>query len=106
VTLTSEALAKSLESLGYPVSFISAKLGLDTRTVDEYMGIAIPANVTDTFKSTYTPPKSTYVAPKAPYTESQALAQDRALLSSDLTRLATDRYAAIQLISSATKKIT
>jgi hypothetical protein len=117
VTLTGEALAKSLESQGFPVSFISAKLGLDLKTVDQYLGITFIANdalFKTTYsppkpaytppKPTYTPPQSTYVAPKASYTEPQALTQNRASLASDLNQLSYVQYSASQLIDSATKK--
>ena len=110
VTLTGEALAKSLESQGFPVSFISAKLGLDVKTVDQYLGITFIANdalFKTTYsppKPTYTPPQSTYVAPKASYSEPQTLTQNRASLSSDLNQLSYVQYSASQLIDSATKK--
>ena len=66
VTLTPEAKAKSLEMEGYTVSMISAKLGLDSKTIDQYLGIAVTSN-NSTFKTTYTPPKTTYSAPKSTY---------------------------------------
>ena len=55
-----EAKAKSLELQGYTVDMISAKLGLSTSVVDQYLGIA-----GTTSKSTYTPPKSTYTPSKS-----------------------------------------
>lgn len=102
VTLTTAAKAKSMELQGYSVFFISSKLGLDTKTVGQFLGITVaPDNIT--FKTTYTQPKSTYAAPKASYTEPQTLTQDRASLASDLTQLPTNPYRASQLIASATK---
>jgi hypothetical protein len=110
VTLTSAALAKSLESQGFPVSLISAKLGLDINTINQYLGITSTAS-TALFKTTYTPPKPTYspppavyTAPKASYSEPQVLSQVRASLASDLTQLPSVPFAASQLIDSATKK--
>ena len=126
VTLTAEAKVKAMELQGYTVSMISAKLGLDPKTVEQYLGIAAAANET-TVKPTYTPPKSTYtapkpinatavplpaytapkstyVAPKAPYAEPQPIAQGRAQLTADLTQLPNVQNAAFQLISSAKKE--
>ena len=123
VTLTTAAKVKAMELQGYPVSMISARLGLDLKTVYQYLGIT-EATKDTTFKTTYTPPKatytapepinnsttptlpadttykSTYVAPKALYTEPQLLTQGRAELTADLTKLPTVPYAASQLISS------
>jgi hypothetical protein len=112
VTLTTEAKVKSLKLEGSTVSMISAKLGLDTKTIDQYLGIAVTPNIV-TFKTTYTPPKSTYTAPKSTYaapkesyTEPQTLTQDRTLLASALNQLPMIQYSASQLIKSATKKTT
>jgi hypothetical protein len=71
VTLTSEAKAKSLEMEGYTVSMISAKLGLDSKTIDQYLGIAVNSNNV-TFKTTFTPQKTTYTAPKSTYVAPKA----------------------------------
>jgi hypothetical protein len=38
VALTSQAKAKAMELDGYPVSLIAAKLGVDAKTVNEYIG--------------------------------------------------------------------
>ena len=63
VTLTTEAKVKALELQGYSPFMISAKLGLDMKTIDQYLGLAVTAN-NSTVKTMYTPPKSTYTAPK------------------------------------------
>jgi hypothetical protein len=101
VTLTSEARAKAMKLEGYTIQFISAKLGLDTKTIYQYLGLEISAN-NDIFKTTYTPPKSTYVPPKESYSEPTTLTRDRTLLSSILSQLSTVQYSASQLINSAT----
>ncbi len=123
VTLTTEAKVKALELQGYSVSMISAKLGLDTKTISQYLGIAATTN-SSTVKTTYTPPKSTYTAPKpinttsqplpaytapksayaepkASYTEPPSLTQGRTQLATALAQLPTIQYAASQLITSA-----
>lgn len=110
VILTSEAKAKSMEMQGYSVSYIAMKLGLDTKTINQFLGIITQAN---TFKTTYTPPKPTYSAPKsmyeapkAAYTEPQAITQGREQLTDELVKLPTVQFMASQLISAATKNTT
>ena len=95
VVLTSEAKAKAMKLAGYSVVFISAKLGLDTKTINQYLGITATANDA-IFKTTYTPPKPVYTAPKstdaaqkATYTEPQTLTHDRTSLANDLAQLST-----------------
>ena len=65
IILSSEAKVKSMKLQGYTASVIAMKLGLDMKTVNQYLGIAIAATPT-TYKSTYVPSKlkSTYVPPK------------------------------------------
>jgi len=103
VVLTTGAKVKALELQGYSVFMISLKLGLDTKTINQYLGIAAAAN-TATFKTTYSPPKSTYVEPKPSYTEPEALAAAREQLGAGLTQLTTVPYSAAQLISTAQKE--
>lgn len=103
VVLTTGAKVKALELQGYSISMISLKLGLDTKTINQYLGSAAAAN-TATFKTTYSPPKSTYVEPKPSYTEPEALAAAREQLGADLTQLTTVPYSAAQLISTAQKE--
>ncbi len=124
VTLSTEAKVKAMQLEGDTVSMISAQMGLDAKTIDQYLSIAVPVNnpaVKTTYtppKSTYTPPKpintaavplptytapkSTYAAPKQLYTEPPALTQATTQLTSELTQLPTTQYAAAQLIKTAT----
>jgi len=39
IALTSVAKAKAMELQGIPVSLIAAKLGVDTKTVNQYLGV-------------------------------------------------------------------
>ena len=63
VTLTTEAKAKSLKLEGYTVSMISSKLGLDSKTIDQYLGISVETNNV-VFKTTYSSQKSSYTSSK------------------------------------------
>lgn len=56
VTLSTEAKAKSMKIQGYSVSLIAVRLGLDAKTVNQYLGIT--ATTDNIFKSTYTPHKT------------------------------------------------
>jgi len=64
IALTSVAKAKAMELQGISVSLIAAKLGVDTKTVNQYLGVT---DTTDnsTPKTTYAPPKSTNAAAKS-----------------------------------------
>ena|ERR1035437_3545919 len=64
VKLSGEALAKSMMLQGYSAVMISIKMGLDIKTVDQYLGIAVPTTNTTT-KSTYTQPKASNTNTKA-----------------------------------------
>ncbi len=112
VVLTSEAKAKAMKLAGYSVAFISAKLGLDTKTINQYLGITATANDA-IFKTTYTPPKPAYTEPKstdtaqkATYTEPQTLTHDRTSLANDLAQLSTVQKSTSPLIDSTSKKAT
>ena len=66
VTLSSEARAKAMQLQGLPVSLIVLKLGLDVKTVDQYLGITVTSTSTSTIsRSTYTPPKLINTAAKS-----------------------------------------
>jgi len=75
VELSGAALAKSLKLEGYTPLMISIKMGLDMKTVDQYLGI------------TASTVHATYVQPKATYTEPKALSQARDQLVQDLNQL-------------------
>ena len=73
VILSAAARAKSMKLEGYSLSTISLKLGLDIKTVSQFLGIAT-STTTTAYKTTYTAPKavtvsiptkSTYTAPKS-----------------------------------------
>ena len=64
VALTSQAKAKAMELQGIPVSVIAAKLGVDAKTVNQYLGVT-DTTKSDAPNSTYTQPKSTNAEDKS-----------------------------------------
>lgn len=114
VELSGTALAKSLKLEGYSPQMIALKMGLDIKTIYQYLGITAATTTTaaTTVKSTYvapkvstsTEPKSTYVEPKATYAEPKALTQARDNLTQDLNQLNMAQSTWSDLMKSLTKK--
>jgi len=86
VELSHSAQIRSLRLQGLSTEMIAIKLGLDLRTVRQYLGI-VEADENTATKSTYVKPKTTYVEPKATYTEPKATTQSREQLTQDIIQL-------------------
>lgn len=76
---------------GFSVQMISIKLGLDIKTVDQYLGISA-ATTGAAIKSTYVEPKTTYSEPKPTYSEPASLTQARKQLAQDLSQLSFEQF--------------
>lgn len=105
VELSGAALAKSLRLQGYSVSMICQKMGLDTKTVEGYLGTTASATTPATYsvpaksrpQAESTTPARTYVEPKPAYTEPAAIDRARTNLVQGLSQLPLTSYAWNQL---------